>query len=87
MVIDYVKINQLHWDCQNDVVIANQTDLNQFDHAVKGSIDITASEQSVQIFSNDRFTFRVSDEFQISGPFTAQLGSEMTVLLHSCPDD
>ena len=87
MVIDYIKVWQHHWDCGTDVVIAQQSDLASFDHAVKKSVAITAAQQSVAIGSSDKKTFRITDSFEITGPFQANSGGEMTVIIMDCPEN
>ena len=86
MIIDYIKVFQLNWDCNTDEIIARQSDLNHFDFGVKKSIDITSSNEPVHIESTDKVTFRATDFFQITGPFQVDSGGEMTIIMQQCPN-
>ncbi|MBR7022220.1 MAG: family 16 glycosylhydrolase [Bacteroidales bacterium] len=86
MVIDYIRVYQLKWDCNTDETIMSQTDLDNFDFKVKKSITITPSIGEVVIGNTDKVTFRVADSFEITGPFQADNGCEFTVILQDCPE-
>ncbi len=86
MFIDYIKVYQLSLDCGTDETIAQQSELDNFDFAVKKSIDITSTIEPVSIGSNEKKTFRATDSFQITGPFQVDSGGEMTVIMQSCPE-
>lgn len=60
--------------------------LDNFDFAVKKSIDMTSTIEPVSIGSNEKKTFRATDSFQITGPFQVDSGGEMTVIMQSCPE-
>ena len=86
MFIDYIKVYQLKWDCGTDETIAQQSELDHFDFAVKKSIAITSTIEPVSIGNNEKKTFRATDSFQITGPFQVDSGGEMTVIMQSCPE-
>lgn len=86
MTVDYIIVRQLNWDCSTDEVIAQQTDLDDFDYAVKKSIAVTSTIESISVGSTDKVTFRASDYFQITGPFQVDSGGELTVIIQSCPN-
>ena len=86
MLIDYIKVYQLNWDCDTDEVIARQSDLNGFDYAVKKSISITSAIESVNIENTNKVTFRATDSFEISGPFQVNNGGELSVIMQQCPE-
>jgi beta-glucanase (GH16 family) len=86
MVIDYINVYQLKWDCDMDETITCQQELDSFDYAVKRSIDISSSSGNVIVRNTDKVTFRVSDSFEITGPFQADSGGEMTVIVQQCPN-
>lgn len=86
MIIDYIKVYQLKWDCNTDEEITRQSDLDNLDFAVKHSIDITSSAEPVRVRSTDQVTFRATDTFEITGPFQVDSGGEMTVIMQNCPD-
>ena len=86
LVIDYIKVLQLGWDCSHDELIECQTDLANFDYKVKKSVSITSSIDDVIICNTDKVTFRATDSFTITGPFQVNSGGEMTVIMQQCPD-
>ena len=85
MVIDYIKVYQLEWDCYTDEIVTCQLDLDNFDFAVKKSVSITSVIEEPIVRSSDKITFRVSDSFEITGPFEVEDGAEFTVIMQSCP--
>ena len=85
LVIDYIKVLQLGWDCSHEEVIESQSDLADFDYKVKKSISIISSIDDVEICNTDKVTFRATDSFTITGPFQVDSGGEMTVITQSCP--
>lgn len=85
MVIDYIKVYQLEWDCNTDETITSQSDLDNFDFAVKKSISITSIVEEPTVGSNDKTTFRVTDSFMVTGPFQVEGGAEFTVIMQNCP--
>lgn len=85
MVIDYINVYQLKWDCDTDEAITRQSDLDNFDFSVKKSINITASHEEVVVNDTDKTTFRATDSVIISGPFHTENGCEFTVLTQICP--
>ncbi len=87
MVIDYIRVFQLIWECDKDEVITCQTDLNNFNYAVKNSISITSIVGQPIIDSGDKVTFRVADAFEITGPFEVNSGAEFTVIMQDCPNN
>lgn len=87
MTIDYVKVYQLNWDCSTDEVIAQQSDLDYFNYAVKKSITITSAIEPVNIESTNKVTFRATDSFEINGSFQVDSTGELTVIMQQCPSE
>ena len=87
MLIDYIRIYQLDWDCSTDETITCQSDLDGFDYAVKKSVSITSTIDAPVVGSGDNVTFRVADSFEVTGPFTVSNGAEFTVIQQLCPSD
>jgi len=85
MTIDYVKVYQLRWDCASNETIGCQSDLDNFDFAVKQSISITPAIEEIRVNNTDKLTFRVTDSFEVTGPFEVEEGAEFTVIMQSCP--
>ena len=86
MIVDYIKVYQLGWDCDTDAIIACQSDLDGFSYKVKKSIAITSANEAVEIGNSEKATFRVTDSFEITGPFQVDSGGEMTVIIQQCPE-
>jgi hypothetical protein len=60
--------------------------LAEFDFKVKKSVAITSSVEEVEVEDTDRITFRVTDSFEITGPFQVENGAEFTVIRQDCPE-
>ena len=84
MTIDYIKAYQLDWDCESDAVITCQSDLNSFVFKVKKTVSITSYNGSITLGNTEKATFRVTDSFELSGPFQADSGCELTVIKQDC---
>ena len=85
MLIDYINVVQLKWECDNIETITSQNDLDNFDYAVKKSISITSLVEEPVVKHNDKITFRVTDSFEVTSPFEVEEGAEFTVIMQSCP--
>ena len=85
MLIDYIRVYQLNWDCSTDETITCQSDLDSFDHAVKKSVTITSTIDEPVVESGNKFIFRVTDSFEVTGPFSVDNGAEFTVIQQLCP--
>ena len=86
MIVDYIRVYQLIWNCDSETVIHNQSDLDNFAYAVKKSISITPSASIIEVGAINKMTFRVTDSFEITGPFQVNTGAEFTVIRQDCPD-
>lgn len=86
MSIDYIKVYQLDWDCSTDETITQQSELDNFDFAVKRRIAITSAIEPVGIGNDEKATFRATDSFEITGPFQVDNGGELTIIMQSCPN-
>lgn len=85
MTIDYIKVSQLNTDCDAEEIFTNQSDLDNFDYAVKKDIKILPSSRSVKIRNTDHITLRATDYVQINNSFQVEYGGEFTVIIHECP--
>ena len=86
LFVDYIKVYQLSWDCDEDKIIACQTDLDTLTFKVKKSYNITSSLGNVKVYDTCNMTFRATDYFEITGPFQTDLGGQMAVIMQECPD-
>ncbi len=87
MDIEYIYVYQLTWDCDTDETITCQSDLDGFEYGVKKSVAITSTVGEPIIGSTDKITFRVSDSFEITGPFQVESSAEFTVIRQDCPNN
>ena len=62
-----------------------QLDLDNFLYKVKKSISITSTVDEPIVSSTDKVTFRMTNSFDITGPFEVQQGGEFTVVQQDCP--
>lgn len=86
MIVDYIIVYQLLWDCDSEETIYNQLDLDNFGYAVKKAISITPSSTNIEVNANDKMTFRVSDGFEITKLFQIDTGAEFTIIRQDCPN-
>lgn len=86
MIIDWIKVYQLEWDCDTDETIARQSDLDGFAYAVKKSISITSAIEPISVRCDEKVTFRATDSFEITGSFQTDVGTELTVIMQECPE-
>ena len=64
-----------------------QIDLNDKNWAVKKTISISSKIDDIKINDTDKVTFRVTDSFEVTGPFQVENGAEFTVIRQDCPSD
>ena len=62
-----------------------QIDLNDKNWAVKRTISISSTINDIKINDTDKVTFRVTDSFEITGPFQVNNGAEFAVIVQNCP--
>ena len=62
-----------------------QIDLNDKNWAVKKTISISSTIDDIKINDTDKVTFRVTDSFEITGPFQVNNGAEFAVIVQNCP--
>ena len=86
MVVDYIRVYQLLWDCNTEEVICHQSDLDNFEFAVKKTIQIDPTNSFIEVGVNDKQTFRSTDGFEITRFFQVDVGAEFTVIIQDCPN-
>ena len=84
MTIDYIKVFQLKWDCSTDEMILYQSDLENFDYKVKKSVTISPANEEIVLNSTDIAHFKVTDSFEINGPFEVRTGGRFSVIVLDC---
>ncbi|MBR1512865.1 MAG: family 16 glycosylhydrolase [Bacteroidales bacterium] len=86
MIVDYIKVYQLNWDCDNDETINSQYELDNFVFAVKKTVLIDSPYESITVDNSKKITFRIADSFTVTGEFQVDSGAEFTVIRQSCPE-
>lgn len=85
MYIGRFSYYELECDCDDEITINSQFDMDTFPYSVKKSITID-SEDEIVVGSSDKVTFRATDSFVVSGPFLVNCGGELTVIIQDCPE-
>ena len=80
--LDYYRLS---CDCEDDVNVVRQCELDSFDYSVKRSVAIVPDSEVV-VEETDKVTFRVTDDFLIDGPFQVDTGGELTIIIQECPE-
>ena len=53
---------------------------------IKQSISVTPTNATITIGATEKVTFRMTDYFEINGPFEVQQGAEFTLIRQECPN-
>ena len=85
MYIDYIKVNQLKCDCDENVVLTDNQDVSNFDYGVKKTISFVP-DNGISISSGRRMVFRATDGILINPGVEVQQGRELELIIHPCPD-
>ena len=64
-----------------------QSDLDNFNYAVKKTVSVTSMVDEPIVSSGENVTFRVTDSFEITGAFEVQQGGKFTVIQQDCSND
>ena len=84
-IIDYFRYYQLDMsNCNTDITIRNNDDLNNFTYGVRKNITIGTGSSSIPLNSGDNITLRSSGEISINGEFIVPLGAELTLIPTPC---
>ena len=85
MYIDYIKVNQLKCNCDDDIVLYDNQDIVDYIYSVKRTISFLPSN-NITISSSPKKVFRATDEIIINSGFELQQGQEFELIIHPCPD-
>ncbi len=86
MTIKYVKAYRLKTDCTDDIVIRNISDFNSYVFSTKHTIIIRGENNTLAIPYGSCFTMRAAESITIDKSFEISQGSEMTLIVHDCPE-
>ncbi|MBN1599489.1 MAG: family 16 glycosylhydrolase [Bacteroidales bacterium] len=85
MIVDYFRYYELNFDnCNLDVTILTNSQLNNFEFGVRKNINIGNGSSSISLDQGDNVTFRATESTFIEGDFTVPLGSEFNVIPTIC---
>lgn len=82
--IKRIKYYKLACACNQDALITNSIELNNYFHSVKKSI--TVGGNNIKIDIGKSIVLRATNEIIINGDFEVPLGSELYVITHGCPE-
>ena len=82
--IKNIKHYKLKCDCEQNVQITTNSQLNNYIHSVKKNIYIGGS--NLKVAPNTKIGLRATNEITIEGDFEVLLGSEFYAITHGCPD-
>jgi hypothetical protein len=83
LVIDHIRVYQLKADCEEDLVVTRSTQLDSI-NAMKRTITIGSPNNAIVVPVTTQQTLRAT-EFTINGEFEVPVGSDFTLITHSCP--
>lgn len=83
LTVDHIKYYALRADCDNDLTIQSQQELEQF-NTMKRSVTIGNSNGLI-LSSTVKKVIRAEEYIVINGPFELQSGGALTLLTHECP--
>lgn len=85
MLIDYFRYYKLiDGFCEQDLVIQNNLQLNNYSWGVYQNITIGNGSNSVFLQNGDHKTFRAVNEIILQGDFTTPIGSELNLIPTPC---
>ena len=84
LTVDYIKYYQLRTDCNHDITIQTQLQLEQL-NTMKRSV-ILNNPFGMTLSSNVTKVVRAVDSIVIKGPFELQQGGKITLITHECPE-
>ncbi|MBR5081504.1 MAG: glycoside hydrolase family 16 protein [Bacteroidales bacterium] len=84
ITINFIRAYQLETDCSTDELVQNVQQLNQID-SMKRSITIS-NTNGIVLPSTTEKTLRASDYILINGLFEANAGTQLTLMVHECPE-
>lgn len=86
MTINYVKGYRLRSSCSDDVAIRNAEDFNNYVYSTKHTIVMEGQTNTLTIPADAEFTLRATESITINNGFELLQGSQMTLLVHDCPE-
>lgn len=86
MFIDYIKVYQPICDCETNVLIDSQSDLNNYEPGVKRSVTINSSSSTpIVVSSQNDVSIIASKQIAIDKPFKVNAGAKFEAVIQQCP--
>lgn len=86
LTISYIKHYALKTSCDNDLYITSGSQMSSMDYKVQRSITLGSANAIVIVPHDINFTLRAVESITIDGAFELALGTEMTLMVHECPE-
>ena len=81
--IDYIRVYQLLWDCDNNKYITAQDEFDTFDYSVKKNIIITPNSSGININDPIQVNLKATESIEINGEFV--LPTNSSLVIYNCP--
>lgn len=82
----YVLVRNLNTDCETDEYITTGTQFANHDNKMKHSITIGSPNGQVIVPSNTNVFMHAEETIVINGEFEISNASQMSLLVHACPE-
>lgn len=86
MFIDYIKVYQPICDCETNVLIDSQSDLNNYTYGIKRSVTINSNSSTpIVVGSQNNVSIIASKSIVIDNPFKVNSGAKFEAVIQQCP--
>ena len=87
MFIDYIRVYQPICDCETNVLIDSQSDLNNYEPGIKRSVTINSSSSTpIVVSSQNDVSIIASKQIVIDEPFKVNAGAKFEAVIQQCPN-
>lgn len=87
MFIDYIRVYQPICDCETNVLIDSQSDLNNYEPGVKRTVTINSSSSTpIIVSSQNDVSIIASEQIVIDKPFKVNAGAKFEAVIQQCPN-
>ena len=87
MFIDYIRVYQPICDCETNVLIDSQSDLNDYEAGVKRTVTINSSSSTpIVVSSQNDVSIIASKQIVIDKPFKVNAGAKFEAVIQQCPN-
>ena len=86
MFIDYIRVYQPICDCETNVLIDSQSDLNNYTYGIKRSVTINSNSSTpIVVGSQNNVSIIASKSIVIDNPFKVNSGAKFEAVIQQCP--